>query len=284
MGWELGPDLGVIGASQLVDMATWTLNRFRELRIPVPQDSRLERARSIVGAASSGHALNSPQLAEAIRTVLEMRWIARALRDAPPRPQRLTNAVATMLSGPDIEEAANGRTKPRSLQFELYIAALLTAGRVPVKYEEPDLLIHYLGEWVGIAVKRPRSRRRIAKLIDKAADQIERRASRGMVAINVDGLLDEAAADGAAWEKTAGIVDQLPEIRDGIRTLLKRPRVRGLLALGTPLRWRTADGRPQLESSTFMKWNFLGLSDSEEKASGAFEQAFRIAFAQNASY
>jgi hypothetical protein len=285
--WTTGPDLGIISASGIADGARRALERFRELRIPIPDNSRLERALTIVETANrDASSVSRDRLAEAIRTAYEMRWISRAFGTGDKKlSERLVNALACMLSGPDTESDDEAKLKPRSLQFELYIAALLTAGRVPVRYEEPDLLMEYLGEWVGIAVKLPRSARKVPRRIRDAADQIENRTPRGMVALNVDGLLDEATREGDDWTEIARQVDQLPELRDGLAELSKRPRIRGLLALGTGVRWLNgSDGRPRLEKLDFFKWHFLGHSDSEKQASEQFDSTFRAAFAKNASY
>ncbi len=287
MAWEAGPDLGIISASGMVDAANRSLARFRELHIPIPENSRLERARAIVEAANADFASAPPdRLAEAFRTIYEMRWIARALGSGTTRPpNRLTNALASMLSGPDIEAEDDSKTKPRSLQFELYVAAILAAGGVRVDYAEPDLRMYYLDDWVGIAVKLPRNRRRIAHHLEKAVEQIEKWTPRGMIALNVDGLLDEVAAEGVPWEQIASTVDQLPEVLEGLANLSTRPRVRGLLAVGTATHWSIgATSKPQLERLTFVKWNLLGHSEAEKQASEVFDREFQATFSKNASY
>ncbi len=288
MGWKAAPDRGPTGSSGIISAATYALERFEARRIPVPDNSRLERARAFVEAAHQDlRSVPADLLAEAIRTIHEMQWVARALGRSNRRPaKRLTNTIAAMLAGPDMasEEDDEKSSKPRNLQFELFVAGILAAGGLRVEYAEPDLRMHYLGYWVGIAAKRARRRRKLLRRVNEAAGQIEARVPAGMVAINVDGLLDEIGGEGTPWNEVAARLDQLPELVNAIEALRQRPRIIGLLALGTHVWWRDRSERPSLEMATYLKWNLLGHSESEERESKEFLERFEGVFATRSGF
>jgi hypothetical protein len=94
--------------------------------------------------------------------------------------------VAEILRGPDFIEGRDSHA--RDIQFELAMAAQFRLGGVGVHAGEPDLLIDYGTELVGIAAKRIRSLRddTLDQRLDSAIDQINRSGHRGFIALNVD--------------------------------------------------------------------------------------------------
>ncbi len=289
MAWQPGPDLGVQGSSTIIDAGNRALQRFRDRRIPIPANSRLERALTTLERAQrDSSSSRNDLLAEAIRTVYEMRLISRALGDSNDcLSRRLTNTLACMLGGPDMvsEETDAKSSKPRNFQFEMIIAAILTAGAVPVRPEEPDLLMQYIGDWYGVAAKRVKIRKNIRRRVKEAANQIKKRKMPGFVALNMDCLLDEFAAECESFEEVTAEIDRLPDLINVLGELGERPEVRGLLALGTYVAWEpTSSAERRLGMSTYWKWHFLNHSDEEIVRSEQFQVEFRSAFQRNLSF
>ena len=167
--------------------ADWTIQRLSELGAAPPRGSRLLRARAPVEQMSPRSistrrgALQGRLFAEAHRTLLEFWGAARsfnpALRPLPkPLRDKLTLAYG---GGDDPSEDGDGSVVTRNTQFELWVAAWLTAGRKPIRMREPDLEAAFRFEWRGIAAKRIRSRSQILKRVREAADQVRRASGTG---------------------------------------------------------------------------------------------------------
>jgi hypothetical protein len=204
--------------------ASYALERFAQRRIAIPQRSRLERARAIVQLA---HAQRSPppsraHVAEATRTIFEMFWIARSLKQSNERPEKdFARKLAAMLAGPDLpRDEDDNSSKARNLQFELFVGAWLTAGGVSVCPGEPDLLMLYLGERIGVPAKRVRSRRKFLPRVKAAAKQLRSHKLNGIVAINVDCFLDSLHfTEEGNDDVVAQFERQVPELK-AAKTLL----------------------------------------------------------------
>jgi len=215
-------------------------------------------------------------LAEATRTIFETYWIARALGGRNGRPDNdLTNRLARMLSGPDLPDDENeNSSRPRNTQFELFVGAWLTSGGVPVTLGEPDLVAVIVGEEVGVAAKRIRSRSKILRRVVEAADQVEARTGVGLVVVNVDAFLDELPAIQDP-EKLGQQFDRaVPEYQRALEALTKRPAIRGLMALGTRVGWAPDADPPRLDMGLFCKYRAFTASPAEATAVDAFWAEF----------
>ena len=127
----------------------------------------------------------------------------------------------------------------RNHQFELWLAAWLTAGGKRIRQAEPDLELAYRFEWRGVAAKRVRSRRHIRKRVRNAAEQVKRNTGTGFVAISLDNFSTvraiKARSDLAAGKK---FFNCYPEIHGAARYLQeKETHIRGLLCFGHYARW-----------------------------------------------
>jgi hypothetical protein len=164
----------------------------------------------------------------------------------------------------------------RNTQFELFVGAWLAAGGVEVRLAEPDLVILFNNEWVGVAAKRVRSRRKVVRRTERAIKQVEARTRIGMVALNVDHLLGDLALDGDVVDRGALFEAQVPELADAIRVAQSHPSIKALLALGFHFAWEREGETPRLEMSSFYNWQFFPNNDAEFE----YVQRFQAEFAR----
>lgn len=75
----------------------------------------------------------------------------------------------------------------KNILFELEIAASFLKKRIPVKFEEPDLIVELLGKKIGIACKKINSIKRIQQALSKGTKQnIKQKVDYAIVALNID--------------------------------------------------------------------------------------------------
>lgn len=256
--WIAGSAAPRGGSHGILRFADYAIKRLRQLGIPFPSPCRLERARSLVATLHDpGSAFpDSTMLAEATRTVFEAYYIARALGDGTTQPDRdLKNRLARMLSGPDIpEDEDENSSRPRNTQFELFVGAWLASGGIWVRHGEPDLLVRIIGEQLGVAAKRIRSRKQLVRRARQASDQIKKSGARGIIALNVDPLLDELPSGTGPSALGPQFDAAVPELEQAISEAACQDHVFGLLALGTQFRWDLSDAPPRLDLGTFVKF------------------------------
>jgi hypothetical protein len=94
---------------------------------------------------------------------------------------RLARLVSGAASASDDGPSAAGR----DFQFESYVGAVCALSGFDVRFAEPDLVVKDKDEVLGIAAKRPRSSKSLAKNLAKARKQIKRSRSPGAIAIDV---------------------------------------------------------------------------------------------------
>ena len=172
----------------------WSLQRLSLLSVAPPLNSRLHRARKILSEAdltTSAFRRNTPQrriFAEAQRTAVEFYGIARSINPrASPLPEASRDKFFLFYGGADDPADDSDVTAiARNIQFELWLAAWLTAGGKPIRQAEPDLQLAYRFEWRGVAAKRVRSRRHVRRRVTQAARQVKRNTGTGFVALSLD--------------------------------------------------------------------------------------------------
>lgn len=276
--WRLGPSPGVAGTRNLIRCADFALERFENASIPVPRGSRLPRARALIAEAQEQGASFSKTalLAEATRAAFEFYWISRALGPAGRQlPNELSKALADALGGPDLPaDETDGSLRARSVQFELFVGAWLTAGGVVVSIAEPDLLMAYGDSWVGLAAKRIRSRTKLKRQVRAAAHQIRRAGVQGHVVLNVDALIDQMEHAKDPEEAGRQFNEKVPELTEAIDWAYAQPHVCGLLALGTSVRWRPVGSAFMLDISMFTRWRMFPSSGDEKILADEFIAEF----------
>jgi hypothetical protein len=93
--------------------------------------------------------------------------------------------VEEMLSGSVLPED-DSLTRPRDLQFQLFVAANLGLMGVPVRLEEPDMRIDYGGMTLGVAAKRIQSESSLEKRLKEANKQIQAQGLNGFIALGLE--------------------------------------------------------------------------------------------------
>lgn len=246
-GWFTGPSAGLAGATGVLRAADYATQRLRELGIRLPPNSRLDRARARVASAKDGSAgeIADPLLAEATRTVYELYFITRAMGGKGTPDKDLLERWGHILGGPDLPgDETDSSAKARNTQFELFVGAWLTAGGVPVRLEEPDLRMLYYGQELGIAVKRVRSRAKFVGRACDGAEQIEEHTEAGVVAINVDHLLDGLPQSQDSFTLGRHFDDCVPEYDLALDRLRSRNAVKAFAAMGTQVAWNGGPDKP----------------------------------------
>jgi hypothetical protein len=261
------------GPSAQIAAAIWTRDRLAAFHVPLPGGNRLERARSPLEEVNSGRAALTPdadelleQLNEAQSTIIEQYIIARSLG----RPARQLSAehlrkLEEMLSGADL--AAERNPLARNTQFELYAAGFFTMGDVAVGLAEPDLVFDFLGSPRGLAAKRVRSFRQAPRRAREAADQITRAGLTGVVALNVDVLLN-LLPGGPGPDAT--LDERLEVVREVERLMAEREEVMATMTFGRDCIWDFTGARPRVELSHSVRFTVHPRAAGDKEAAQSF--------------
>jgi hypothetical protein len=179
-------------------------------------------------------------LTEAHRTAFEFYTIARSINPRVTPPKVFRQKLAIAYGGADdpakdTEESA----RARNYQFELWVAAWLTAGDKRVRIQEPDLQVAQWFEWRGVAAKRVRSPSQIAKRVKQAAAQIKRQTSTGFVALALDNYsVPRRIRSRSELRAGSAFFGAYPEVELAADYLeISAPWVKGLICFGHFARW-----------------------------------------------
>lgn len=276
--WTEGPSIGPAGTSGILGAADHAINRLKTLGISSTQHSRLERARTLVQDTQDRGSLpnNQAELAEATRTIYELYWVSRALGTAQaPVAGVLREKLALVLTGPNVpDDETDGSIVARSTQFELFVGGWLAAGGIRVRLAEPDLLMEFNGEWIGVAAKRVKSRKKLVQRTKDAVKQVEGTTETGMVALNVDRLLGNVKLSRDSQARGAQFEAEVPELAAALTFVESRPRIKALLVLGFSYKWIEEGGTPRLDMTAFYKWQFFPNDDAEHAYVESFQADF----------
>jgi hypothetical protein len=279
MAWTEGPQVGPAGSSGILAAADFAIARLASFGINLPPGSRFQLLRAAVDKAHNhiGPFPSSEVLAEATRSIFELYLISRCLRsDGRPLSDTLDTTIRKILEGPLLPRDENERNSAaRNFQFELSVGAWLTAGGVEGRLAEPDLQIMFLGRSIGVAAKRVSSRKQLLRRVKDAIAQIDASGMDGLIAINVDPLIDELQLTGNREDIVRAFESAVPELGQALALAARHPRVVGLLALGMHDAWEDAEPRPRVMMSSFVDWKFLPHDAEEETKINAFFAEFR---------
>lgn len=238
---------GPVDTSTTLRAADWTIQRLSDLGAPPPKGCRLLRARAFVislSAKTIPTRRSAPQarlFAEAHRTLLEFWAAARSINPRlRPLPKSLRRKLSLAYGGKDDPADDDDRSVvARNTQFELWLAAWLVAGRRPLRMREPDLEAAYGFQWRGIAAKRVRSRRRIAKRVFDAAAQVKQASGTGFIALSLDNYSTTAGIRARSSLRIGErFFEAYPEIDTAADQLKRRaPWIRALVCFGHYARW-----------------------------------------------
>jgi hypothetical protein len=281
---------GPVGASQWIGAVEWAIRRLKELGVPPPANSRLGRAPELMRTLNADPqrlAKATPQrrlLAEAQRTALEFIGITRSINPrAGSLPNVLRRKLARAYGGADDPADDTDRTfVARNTQFELWIAAWLTAGKKLVRICEPDLQVAQWFQWRGIAVKRIRSQAQILKRVKEAAAQVKEHTATGFVALALDNYsVRRRIRTRTDLEVGSRFFASYPEIDQANAYLAaSAPWVRGLVCFGHHARWLPDRGRPSLQMSNLVQIYQLPTDEAEADQLNAFFEEQRTAFTE----
>src|SRR6185295_15815854 len=95
----------------------------------------------------------------------------------------------------------------------------------------------FLGRPVGVAAKRVTSRKQLLRRVRDAIAQIDASGTDGLIAINVDPLIDELHPSGSHQDITGAFEAAVPELAQALDLRARGQRVNGLLALGMHVAW-----------------------------------------------
>jgi hypothetical protein len=143
----------------------------------------------------------------------------------------LRRKIAEILRGADVEEGRDSHA--RDTQFELATAAQFRLGGVGVYAGEPDLMIDFGRERVGVAAKRIRSPRpdTLDQRINSAISQIQRSGHRGFIALNIDQRFSRGDLPFNRPEMLEAMHDIFESV-GGYRAAHAHPEVLGVMLFG----------------------------------------------------
>ena len=249
-----------LGSCALVRRGEWALRALRRLGVAAPPGSRLPKAIRLISrydadseALDTSDAALLRRIGNAHRTVWNLFVISCAAerRSRTSQPWFPRALLIEALAGAD-DPSAEGRTKARDTEFELYGASALALAGATVGFAEPDLELSIPGGAAGVACKRLRSVResKLATRFSEAARQIERTGRLGLIAIDASAFLDnQALAPTEAGRHAQYDMWALTVMRAVERTLGRHHTVKGVLAFGYLSAWDTAVVPPRYHAT-----------------------------------
>lgn len=227
----------------------------------IPKNNRLERSiraiEEFVDLFPNGSKLSIcdrhrvAHIPDAVRTVFEAFVVAYTVTERGAQHRFMEKHFRAFLDGSDVEDPKNP-SDARSHQFEAYVLAQLILGGTTAHGDEPDIVMEYHGESVGVAVKRLRTKNlnTLTKRVREGANQMVGEdgtiLKRGFLAMSVDPWISWFDADDDAEVIGARFLKDLdPTARDTGRVLENRLHVRGLILIGTSIRWDFDGDRPR---------------------------------------
>lgn len=155
--------------------------------------------------------------------------------------------------------------RPADHRFECFMGALFRLSALHVSRAEPDWRVLYRnGEILGVAVKRLNAPTAEAalRLIKKGAAQLRRQKLRGIVVLNVEGLVQGIDTDTEVEAFGQAFNARLKALQDSLDSLVRYPELVAVMFTGIISRWITpADKPPTFHFSHPVK--VIGFSDVE---------------------
>lgn len=253
-----------------------------DFQVPVSDQGRHEKALDILRTPDLPATVAPNRILAAYRLAWETFLIVAAAREdhqnvASPYTQE---RLMTFSGGPLEAEGRDG--SPRDVQFELNVATRFRLASCTVYDGEPDILLLYGRETVGIAAKRirslnPKQLRRHAK---KAAAQIDDSQMRGWVALNLDTRFGDIVYDGGDGStlpaRFTAAFDAVSEALDEIQS----PNVIGHMMFGYSERLqptiRTDPARLHFEVP--FRWMCIPRGDGDEALFSEFSRGWAERF------
>ena len=250
------------------------------LRVPVGS-GRHREALSVL--KSSFEKMETDRVLAAFRLAWETFLIVvAAMEDAKnPRTPFTRERLEKLVKGPLVDEGRDGG--PRNIQFELLVASHFRLAGCSVYDGEPDIVLLYGQEKVGLAVKRVRSLKpaQLLRHAKKAADQVHRSNMRGWIVLNVDSRVDNIDYNESDHETAiANFSDAFDVVSEDLRTAETRGYVLGHMMSGYVDRWKPASEAcaAELHFATPFRWKCIARNDVDEQLFNTFSRSWAERF------
>jgi len=262
-----GGDAFDLSSSGAVAAADYALQRFADVDVDVPRENRLIRAQRLLRGVATGEIKLSPEDLSLIRRVTASQWtvldfylIARAT--AKRGPAGHADRIRLALGGAELPEEDSNHLH-RNTAFELVVAAFLAMGNIPVLLAEPDLVVRLDSREIGIAAKRVQSSGAIQSRMREARRQIVASELDGLIAVNVDAIMLDAAPTGDVNEKGQSVDEKLAEVHRADDEVGQHPEVLGRVVFARTAHWSFEESRPGLQQDMFRQYRVYTRSEGE---------------------
>lgn len=262
--WFDSPEFG-IGSRLMLRRLRDSMSALGAFGMPLPPTGRHAKALSALEDFESNPdrlkdgAAALELVATAQRDAFDLYLIAYAatLHRADVLSAFTRDRFRVMAKGPLVGDGSNPR--PRNIQFELLVASYLSLGGFDIAHGEPDLLLSYGDETVGVACKRVQSLSadQVARNFSDGVKQIRGQGRRGFVALSIEPHFKDldvgAGTTGDSDEMSATFDRALSQIE----RFSKEPGILGYIAFGRMSSWGSDPRhphRPSLHTVTPFRW------------------------------
>lgn len=219
-------------------------------------------------------------VADSVRTVFEAFVVAFTVDRCRAQHRFQRKHFQAFLDGADFEEPGDS-SDARSHQFEAYVLAQFILAGTSAYGAEPDILMDYHSEVVGIAVKRLRTRKLsgLNKRLRDGSSQIagveDGSARRGFLVLSVDpwlgGFDSEDDTEAVGRRFLEDLSSTFPTTQ---RVLVNRMHVRGVILTGTWMGWRLEATPVEFVWKAPQFFHGLTDSDEDEESGRKFDEFF----------
>lgn len=255
-----------------------------QLRVHVPRHGRHIKALDVLTDRNLVENVKPNRILAAHRLAWETFLIvAAALEDRRNTASPYTRKrLATFVKGPLEIEGRDG--SPRNVQFELTVATHFRLASCAVYDGEPDILLLFGQETVGIAAKRVRSLNptQLRKRAKEAAEQIDNSKMRGWVALNLDARVADIAYDGSGGGAITEELGRAFDVVSEALATLGSPNVLGHMMFGYLASWHPAVGSDPagLHFGVPFRWMCIPRRDGDEALFNTFSRSWAERFDQ----
>lgn len=173
------------GMRNLIEAITFVTDSLHKFGVDKPGHSRFAQMKRILkkGFVSCDDS-NFDVAREAIRDARIMEFFFDQFNCTEPSTA-LTETIRRAVADAPLPQECSSKTTGRDAQTELYVAAICAKAKLQPDFVEPDLMLQFDEEAIGIAVKRTKSEGQIEEHIRKGAKQIAKAGVPGHVILDL---------------------------------------------------------------------------------------------------